>query len=253
MSNLYDHPKYYKIAFSFRDIAAEVDVFEECFRRFSRIPVKSVLELGCGNCPHMEELIKRGYQYNGLDLSKAMLDYSRQKALQIGARVNLLHQNMVDFSFGTLVDFVYISLGSLYVRNTSELMTHFNSVARVLKKGGLYLLDWCIQFALPRENGETWEMEKRGIRVKTKVSWKVIDLVEQIFEESIFLEVNDHGKRHTITGRDVKRAIYPQEFLCLIDTLKSFEFVGWWNNWNLSQPLEKVSKVNRPIILVRRI
>ncbi len=105
---------------------------------------------------------------------------------------------------------------------------------------------------LSREDEETWEIEKRGIRVRTKVSSKVIDLVEQIFEESIFLEVNDHGKHHTITGKDVKRAIYPQEFLHRIDALKSFEFVGWWNNWDLSQPLEKVSKVNRPIILVRR-
>lgn len=92
MSNLYDNPKYYEIAFSFRDIPAEVDVFEECFKRFSRILVKSVLELGCGNSPHMEELIKRGYQYNGLDLSKAMLEYSKQKASRIGAEVNLIHE-----------------------------------------------------------------------------------------------------------------------------------------------------------------
>lgn len=42
MSNLYDNPKYYEIAFSFRDIHAEVDVFEEYFKCFSQIPVKSV-------------------------------------------------------------------------------------------------------------------------------------------------------------------------------------------------------------------
>jgi len=75
---LYDAPQYYEIAFSFRDISAEVSLFEECFRRFSRIPVKSVLELGCGNCPHMEELTRRGYEYSGLDISEAMLDYSRE-------------------------------------------------------------------------------------------------------------------------------------------------------------------------------
>jgi len=33
--DLYDNPKYYEIAFSFRDIKAEVDVFEKCFKRFS--------------------------------------------------------------------------------------------------------------------------------------------------------------------------------------------------------------------------
>ncbi len=252
MSNLYDNPKYYEIVFSFRDIPGEVDVFEECFKHFSLIPVKSVLELGCGNSPHMEELVKRGYQYNGLDLSKAMLEYSRQKALRIGAKVNLIHGNMIDFSLDAVVDFVYITLGSLYVRNTSELMKHFDSVSAVLKKGGLYLLDWCIQFTLSSDK-ETWEIEKERIKVNTTVSGKDINPIEQTFEETIAIEVNDHGKHHIITEKNVKRAIYPQEFLCLVRSLKDFEFVGWWNNWDLSQLLEQATKIDRPITLIRRI
>ncbi|MCJ7577967.1 MAG: class I SAM-dependent methyltransferase, partial [candidate division Zixibacteria bacterium] len=216
MSGLYDNPKYYEIAFSFRDIPAEVDVFEECFKRFSKVSVKSVLELGCGNSPHMEELIKRGYQYSGLDLSQAMLDYSREKALRIGAESNLIHANMIDFSLDTKVDFVYVLLGSLDVKSTSELLTHFNSVAQVLKKGGLYLLDWCIQYDPLSEGGDSWEIERDGIKVKTTVSWKVINRVEQTFEETITLEVNDHGEEHSIVGKEIKRAIYPQEFLCFV-------------------------------------
>lgn len=252
MSNLYNYPKYYEIAFSFRDIPSEVDVFEECFKLFSRIPVKQVLELGCGNCPHLEELIERDYEYNGLDLSKSMLEYSRRKVSRIDARVNLIQADMLNFSLEFRVDFVYVLLGSLFATSTDEVISHFNSVARALKKGGLYLLDWCVQFTQPLEDTQSWKIEKEGIKVQAKYLAKLIGPVEQIFEESIFLKVNDHGKHHTITGKDVKRAIYPQEFLHRIDALKSFEFVGWWNNWDLSQPLEKVSKVNRPIILVRR-
>ena len=253
MSKLYDNPKYYEIAFSFRDIPAEVNVFEECFRRFSQIPVKSVLELGCGNSPHMEELIKRGYQYGGLDLSQAMLDYSREKALRIGAEAKLIHADMIDFSLDTKVDFVYILLGSLGAKSTSELLTHFNSVGQVLKKGGLYLLDWCIRYDPLSESGDSWEIERDGVQVKTTVSWKVINRVEQTFEETITLEVNDHGEKHDIVGKEIKRAIYPQEFLCFVSGFKHFEFVGWWNNWNLSQPLEQANKIDRPIALVRRI
>ena len=253
MSGLYDNPKYYEIAFSFRDIPAEVDVFEECFQRFSQVPVKSVLELGCGNSPHMEELIKRGYQYNGLDLSPAMLDYSREKALRIGAESNLIHADMIDFSLDTKVDFVYVLLGSLYVKSTSELLTHFNSVAQVLKKGGLYLLDWCIQYDPLSEGGDSWEIERDGIKVKTTVSWKAINRVEQTFEETITLEVNDHGEKQSLIGKEIKRAIYPQEFLCFVLSFKHFEFVGWWNNWDLRQPLEQANKIDRPIALVRRI
>lgn len=255
MSNLYDNPKYYEIAFSFRNILSEVDLFEECFKRFSQIPVRSVLELGCGTCPHMEELIKRGYQYNGLDLNKAMLEYSRQKALKIGAEVALFQGDMIDFSLERTVDFVYVLLGSLSLKNTSDLITHFNSVARILKKGGLYLLDWCVQFEPPwqTEEGDSWEMESDGIQVKTEISWKAINRVEQTFEETIILEVDDHGKKLSLVDKTIKRAIYPQEFLCFISGLKSFEFVGWWNNWDLSQPLEKADKISRPIVIVRKI
>jgi SAM-dependent methyltransferase len=254
-SELYNHPKYYEIAFSFRDIPAEIDVFEECFRRFSQIPVKSVLELGCGNSPHMEELIKRGYRYSGLDLSRAMLNYSREKASRIKAEVNLIHGDMLDFSLEGKVDFVYILLGSLCAKNTPELIAHLDSVSRVLKKGGLYLLDWCIQYDPPWqvEGGSSWDMEQEGIKVKTTVSWKAINKAEQIFEETIVLEVDDHGKKLNITGRDIKRAIYPQEFLCFIANHKHFEFVGWWNNWNLQEPLEQAEKIDRPIVLVRRL
>lgn len=254
MSEIYDHPRYYEIAFSFRDIPAEVDVLEECFSRFSKIPVKSVLELGCGNSPHMEELVKRCYRYYGLDLSKAMLKYSEQKAAHLGGHVSLFHGNMLEFSLETKVDFVYVMLGSLCATSTSELMTHFNSVANVLKTGGLYLLDWCIQYNPPweSEGSKGWEIVCGDICVKTTVSWKAINRVEQIFEESMILEIDDHGRRLKLSNVDTKRAIYPQEFLLLVSALEHFEFVGWWNNWDLSQPLGHATKISRPITLIRR-
>jgi len=255
MQDLYNHPKYYEIAFSFRDIPVEVNAFEECIKRFSQIPVKSVLELGCGNSPHMEELVKRGYQYNGLDLSEAMLEYSIKKASRIRAEVKLFYADMVDFSVERMVDFIYVLLGSLYVRSTLELLNHFKSVAKALNKGGLYLLDWCVQYDPPwdSEGGDSWEIERDGIRVKTTVSWKLINRVEQTYEETIALEVNDHGERLDIVDRNLKRAIYPQEFLLMVSNLEHFEFVGWWNNWELGQPVEQADKINRPIALLRRI
>jgi hypothetical protein len=96
-------------------------------------------------------------------------------------------------------------------------------------------------------------MKKDGIVVKTTFSLKPLDRVAQIFEETIKLEVNDRGKKFDIVGTDVKRAIYPQEFLMFVYSLRDFEFLGWWNNWNLKKPLERADgKINRPIVLLRR-
>ncbi len=81
----------------------------------------------------------------------------------------------------------------------------------------------------------------------------MISRIEQTFEETITLEVNDHGGNFNIGGKDIKRAIYPQEFLYFIADFQYFEFVGWWNNWNLRQPLEEADRIERPIELVRRV
>ena len=255
MSEIYDFPEYYEIAFSFRDIAQEVDLFEECFKRFAGVPVKSVLELACGNSPHMTELVKRGYDYTGLDLNEKMLAYSRKKAVEAGATVSLVQGDMVDFTFERQFEFVYVMLGSLFVKNTVELIKHFESVAQALKKGGLYFLDWCIQFEPPWQSkgGSSWELERDGIKVKTTVTWDPINLVRQSFKEAIKFEIDDHGRKTEISGYDIRRAIYPQEFLRFISSLNDFEFIGWWNNWNLAEPLEHAKNISRPIVAVKRV
>jgi len=255
MSEVYDIPKYYEIAFAWRDIKAEVDLFERCFKEFSKIPVKELLEIGCGNGPHLEEIILRGYSYSGLDLNENMLAYCRDKATRIKGRANLVRGNMLDFSLDYQVDFVFIMLGSLFATSTADIVSHFKAVAQVLKPGGLYLLDWCVQFEPPWETvgGSSWKMEREGIKVKTTVEWKPINLPRQTFEETIRLDINDSGRELTITGKDVHRAIYPQEFLRFIEHFESFEFVGWWNNWDIDKPLDNATKISRPIILIRRI
>ena len=48
MNEVYNNPKYYEIAFSYRDIAAEVDVFEQVIEAYGFIPVSMVFEIGCG-------------------------------------------------------------------------------------------------------------------------------------------------------------------------------------------------------------
>jgi SAM-dependent methyltransferase len=128
MNRVYRRPGYYEIAFSFRDIPTEgVDFMEQCIASYSRIPVRSIFEIGCGNSPHVTEILRRGYRYGGIDLSPEMIDYSRAKAVSAGKRAQILHQNMVDFNLKEQVDFVYVALASLFVTDTAELISHFSS------------------------------------------------------------------------------------------------------------------------------
>ena len=252
MSHLYENPKYYDIAFSFRDSAKEVGVIEEAVQRYSRIPVSRVLEFACGNAPHLEEIARRGYQYVGLDLSRSMIDFSQRKADQLGVSAELILANMVDFQLDEPVDLAFILVGSLLVKGTADLLSHFDRAGRALRKGGLYFLDWCVNFDPKAERTDCWETERDGIRVKTSYLARPSDLVEQLAAETITVEVEEDGKREVFQEISQWREIYPQEFLLLIAHETEFEFVGWWNNWDLSRPLVGTEPIDRPITILRR-
>lgn len=253
MSEVYQNPEYYEIAFSLRDIPGEVDVFEAAIKEYSRIPVSCVLELGCGPAPHLEELCRRGYTYVGLDLSRPMLDYAQQKADVLKATARFHMASMLDFQLDEPVDFAFVLLGSLYAGNTTELLSHFDAVGRALKPGGLYLLDWCVQFAPPPEGTASWQMVKDDITVQTTYHVRSVNLVEQTVEEIISQEVVDGDTQVVLREVVVRRDIYPQEFLLLMKTRSEFEFVGWWNSWDLSKPLDGAQAISRPITVVRKL
>ena len=255
MKAVYDEPRYYEIAFSYRDIGAEVDTFELCFDRYTQLPVRSILELGSGNSPHLEELLKRGYAYTGLDLNESMLEYSARKGSALPGKATFIHADMLDFSLDRTFDFAFIMLGSLSAGNTKEVISHLRSVAAALNQGGLYLLDWCVHFAPFSDRTESWTMEQDGIKVTTRWSERLVNAVEQLVEETLTLKVVDESAVHHLSETAVYRVIFPQEFLLLIEHAGEFEFVGWWNNWDLESPLGDVAdprRISRPIALLRR-
>jgi SAM-dependent methyltransferase len=246
---------YYEIAFSFRDIKREVDVFEECIRQYSKISVRRVLELGCGAAPHLNELTRRGYQYVGLDINEKMLAYARNRAQAPTTSASFLQGDMRHFSLKEPVDFAYVMLGSLYAETTHDIDSHLESTSRAIKSGGLYFLDWCINFnwdgQVPRE--QKWTIEQQGARVDCRFISEVAERATQTCRNRLVAEVHDHGKTLHLESTEKTRTVFPQEFLMLIEKRRAFEFVGWWNNWNLAEPIEKATHIERPITLIRRI
>lgn len=249
---VYDQPDYYEIAFGFRDIAHEVGVMEECITRFARRPVRRVAELACGNSPHMIEWARRGYEYTGLDLNPAMVLYSREKAQAAGIDATVRRGDMVLFNLKPAADFVYVLLGSLYVVSTQQLRDHLDSVARNLDTGGLYFLDWVIDFDPLCDYAETWEEERDGVHVRATCMTHHVNRVDQTSQEHIILEVTQNGETKTYEQRTLKRLIYPQEFLMLVNAHPHLEFVGWWDEWDLDRPVTGTESTRRAATLLRR-
>src|SRR5436309_14941631 len=82
----------------------EVDFLVHCFRRFARRPVRRVLDIGCGTCPHLVRLAERGYRMVGLDPSRSNLEFLGERLAAKGHEAVPVVGVMTDFRLATPVD-----------------------------------------------------------------------------------------------------------------------------------------------------
>ena len=248
----YRYPEYYDIAFAVADAGREVDFFEAAIRQFSRTPVHRVFEIACGTAPYRAEWQRRGYRYCGLDLSPAMLERARAKAAGLGIAADFVAGDMRDFARATvgLVDLAYVLLGSIYVASNREFLGHLDRVAEVLMPGGLYLLDSVVWFEIFGDYRRRWTRRHGGITVRMSYRAEIIDAIAQTYHECVTLDVDDHGTLHNIEGRVPTKIFFPQEFRCLVEASRDFEFVGWFNDFDLDAP---VTPRGRHTAILRRL
>ena len=248
----YRYPEYYDIAFAVDDLAREVDFFEVAIAKFSRVPVQRVLEIACGTAPYLAEWQRRSYRYCGLDLSPSMLDAARVRARRLGIVADFVAADMRDFDPAGIgpVDLAYVLLGSIYVGSNREFLGHLDRVAAVLAPGGLYLLDSVVWFEIWSDYRRRWTRRRGGVSVRMTYRAEPIDLVAQTYSEFITLDVDDNGKVHQIESRVPTKIFFPQEFLCLVELSRCFEFVGWFNDFDLAAP---VTPKGRHAAILRRL
>jgi SAM-dependent methyltransferase len=252
---IYDYPQYYEAAFSFRDIPREAAFLGFAMERFSSVKVKRVLEVACGFAPHAGALTEQGYRYVGLDNNRNMLDYATYKWHGLKPPPEFVQADMVKFELPGSVDFAYVMLGSLYLNSLEEMTSHFDSMARALRPGGLYFLDWCVQFSDPLASAanNAFVNERDGIRVESKFNIRLVDPARQMYEEVWTLNIVDNGRHKRFELIERNRAIFPQEFLLFVESRTDFEMVGWWKDWDFNKPIEGSVEVDRPIALLRRV
>jgi SAM-dependent methyltransferase len=230
----YAEPLYYEIAFGFVDPARQADLFLTHARRHARIEARSFLDVGCGPALQLRELARRGHRAVGLDRSPRMLSYLRAKAREEGTEIETVRGDMRSFRLDRKVDFAFIMMGTIaYLRNNDEFLSHLRSVARAVKRGGLYLienmkLDWAGDGGRSMFGGQVWTAQRDGVEVRTSYGVKLGDALSQTLDETLTMEVDDHGERVFLRDSARTKLVFPEEFKALVRLEGSFEFVGWF-------------------------
>jgi len=116
------------------------------WQRLAAAQEGTVLELGCGTGRIAIPVARAGAQIVGIDRSEEMLSRARRRITRarLAGRLSLVRGDIRSLPFGTRAKFsvVLAAYGILQsLTRERDLTSTFESVARVLKRGGLFAID----------------------------------------------------------------------------------------------------------------
>lgn len=169
---LYDAAHAYALAFSYRDIPAEVDALLGWATPILGRPVESVLELAAGPADHSREMAARGLTATALDIAPAMTDYAVAQAALHGQRLHAVTADMCEFALEDRFDLAITMIDSVaHIVDQARLCDHFRSVAAHLNDDGCYI----IEMSHPEDSlgaqtltQSTWSQSRNGETVNLR-------------------------------------------------------------------------------------
>ena len=251
----YTAPRLYEIAFDMNR-KGEVDFLVHCFKRYARRPVRRVLDIACGTGPHLVRLAERGYRVAGLDLSARNIEFLGQRLSARGLAGELVVGDMSDFRLARPVDAAICMQDSQgHLLSNEQLLAHLRSVARTLRRGGVYVFDrYMASSWTDPARSWSWSRRRGGLIVRASFSaLNDVDPVSQIFKEHMTLEAVENGTRRVYRQTHLSRMVFPQELRTLVDLAGGFEFVQWFFGFKPHQVLERSKHPLLMVVVLRRV
>ncbi len=138
---------YENLAFSYDrltndvDYEAVVDFYWQILKREGLQP-RTAVDLACGTGSVSAILAKKGLEVTGVDLSEEMLTVAQQKAVEQGANVRFVRQNLRDLYLPRGVDLAVCALDSLdYITNPEDCAQAICRIYKALNPGGIFIFD----------------------------------------------------------------------------------------------------------------
>ena len=116
------------------DYAEEVEQAVRLIEEHRRIPVHTLLDLGCGG-GHNDRWFKQHFRVTGVDLSPAMLDLARQ----LNPECTYHEGDMRSVRLGVTFDAVVIADSIDYMLNEADLLQAFTTAYTHLHPGGILI------------------------------------------------------------------------------------------------------------------
>ena len=256
-STVYQYPEYYALGYRW-NTEVECAFIEACLKKHGPPHAVRLLDLGCGSGRHMVELANRGYQLTGVDTAPEMVahvqDVAQREGLSIEASVDDLRRLTIPGTF----DAVFCFMDTFrFLLTNEEIKAHFQSVAKRLVPGGLYLLDFWVPHQYDQIGNEIHQWEQTEGDTTVRVFYlqhpETVDPITQTFEDELVFEITEGEETREIRGgRTRTRLILPREFAALVDNSGVFELVGTHGEFDLESEFTQESLSWRMISVLKR-
>lgn len=214
---VYDkYGQYYDLIYSSIDYDSEVEELEKLFSE-RKGSVKSVLDLGCGTGSYIVRFARKGYDIEGIDSSKTMLEIAKSKVEKARVKTSLNLADGVSYHPVRKYDVILCLFGVIdYFYDDSEIDGLFRNVHDSLDREGLVILDF-LDLDFFRKNGtkstvlEGAEDDLRSIRVALPELDLDKELLKLDFKCKIYRGrdlIDFFGELHTLRIFDPKHLMY---------------------------------------------
>jgi len=253
----YDTPRYYDLVFDV-DTEREADFLEGCRAAWgrSRGPLRRVLEPACGSGRLLGALARRGWRATGVDLSRPMLDYARERLAREGLRATLKVGDMSELLLRGRFELAHCLVSTFkYLLTEEEARAHLREVARRLVPGGVYVLGFHLtDYARRSGSRERWVVERDGTRVVCNITGWPADRRARLERVRSRLVVHEGGREYRAETEWRFRTYDARQVRALLAQVPELEHVATYDFcYDLREPLAfGAEQEDTILVLVRR-
>lgn len=139
----YAHHAYYEDLMAQRrghipkGLKLELDFLEFAFRTHAARPVREVLDVACGNGPHVIELAHRGYRCTGMDFTPERIEMAKVRAKREGVPIKLLQGDATKIDHRNEFDAILALYILFLLPSDDDAVKCLEGTYRALRPGGV--------------------------------------------------------------------------------------------------------------------